>query len=70
MDKPALFEVITRHADGSATRGIVPAALVKTAYAQALRKAWKAKAGDLVSVYPYGVALPNTPANVERLFTL
>lgn len=70
MDKPALYEVTTRHADGSATRAIVPAALVKTAYAMALRKAWKAKAGDLVAVLPYGVSLPNTPDQGERLFSL
>lgn len=70
MDKPALYEVTTHHADGSATRAIVPAALVKEAYALALRKAWRAKAGDLVRALPYGVALPNANVQAERTYGL
>lgn len=70
MDKPALYDVTTHHADGTATRAIVPATLVGYAYRGALRRAWKAKAGDLVRVLPYGVALPNAPPVAERMFAL
>lgn len=70
MDKPALYEVTTHHADGSASRAVVPATVAGYAYRMALRKAWKAKAGDLVRILPYGVALPNAEAVAERLFAL